>query len=186
MIRRLACVSALVVTLVALHIPSAGAATSADSWAPKFCGAITKWQNAIQKNASEVDDVVALGANSDLSSLRETFVGFLESDVKATKAAIASIKKAGTPDVTNGAKIQKKIIAGLQSTSSSFAGAKRDAEAVSTDDEATFVTDVATISTNLASVTDGFITAVSDAQALDTDNEIGTAFAKAKACKALS
>ena len=112
-------------------------------------------------------------------------MSFLKSDVAVVKAAIDQIDHGGAPDITNGAKIQKKVIAGLRSTSDVFAGAEQDAAALSTTDPVAFVSDATTVQTNLSSGADGFTNAITQAQALDKDNKIGIAFNKAKACKAL-
>lgn len=185
MIRRLCCASALALALVAVSVPGAQAATSAPNWASKFCVALKKWQKSVKSESQKEQDVLDLTAGSDLAALRDEFVKFLAKDVRATNAAIKSIDRLGAPDVTDGKKIQDKVIAGFQSTSDVFAGAQQDAAALSTTDASSFVADATKISSNLGSASDGFTQAFTEVQSLDTDNSLAKALSKARACKAL-
>jgi hypothetical protein len=184
-VRRLSVVALVVASLTAGSALSASAATSPDKWASNFCTALGKWQKTITSESGKANAALDVQSGSDLSAIRAEFVSFLKADVAATKAAIDKIDKGGAPDITNGAKIQKKVIAGLQSTSDVFLGAQQDAAALSTTDPAAFVSDATTVQTNLSSGAEGFTNAITQAQALDKDNKIGAAFNKAKACKAL-
>jgi len=186
MIRRLCCTGALVLALLATSVPAAGAATAPNTWATKFCTAFTKWQKTITSESSKANNALDVTSGADLSAIRAEFTSFLANDVAATKAVVKAIDSAGAPDVTNGAKIQSKILAGFQATSDVFSGAKSDAAALSTTDASSFVTDAGKIETNLGTAADGFTAAFSSAQTLDKSNKLGLALSKAKACKAIS
>jgi len=184
-VRRCSVVALVVVSLTVGSALGASAATSPDQWATTFCTALSKWQKTITSESNKAKAALDVQSGSDLSAIRAEFVSFLKNDVAATKTAVNSIDKGGAPDITNGAKIQKKVIAGLRSTQDVFAGAQQDAAALSTTDPAAFVSDATTVQTNLSSGADGFTNAITEAQALDKDNKIGAAFNKSKACKAL-
>jgi len=184
-VRRLFVAALVVVSLTAGSALSASAATSPDKWATTFCTALSKWQKTITSESDKANASLNLQSGSDLAAIRAEFVTFLKNDVAATKTAINSIDKGGAPDITNGAKIQKKVIAGLKSTQDVLAGAQQDAAALSTTDPTAFVSDATSVQTKLSSGADGFTSAITEAQGLDKDNKIGPAFNKAKACKAL-
>jgi hypothetical protein len=185
-VRRLSVLILVVASLMAGSALSASAATSPDTWATKFCTAFTKWQKTITSESSKANNALDVTSGADLSAIRAEFVNFLASDVAATKAVVKSIDSAGAPDVTNGSKIQSKILAGFRSTSDVFSGARSDAAALSTTDATSFVTDATKIETNLNGATDGFTAAFGAAQTLDKNNQLGAALTKAKACKAIA
>src|SRR5258706_15455943 len=106
MIRRVCCVGALIAALVVTSVPAAHASTNPGVWATKFCTALTKWQKKVTSESQKASDALDVTAGSDLSAIRGEFARFLSKDVRATNGAIKVIKQAGTPDVTNGSKIQ--------------------------------------------------------------------------------
>ena len=185
-VRRLSVVVLVVTSLITGAALSASAATAPNTWATKFCTAFTTWQKTITSESNKANGALDVTSGSDLSAIREEFSSFLAKDVAATKAVTNAIDKAGAPDVTNGSKIQSKILAGFRSTSDVFAGARSDASALSTTDATAFVTDATKIETNLNSAANGFTNAFTQVQALDKDNKLGAALTKAKACKSLS
>lgn len=185
-VRRCFVVALVVASLTAGSALSASAATSPEKWVTTFCTSLSKWEKTITSESKKANAALDEASGSELSALRAEFAGSLKSDVAATKAAIKAIEKGGAPDMSNGAKIQSKVLAGLRSTSDVFAGAQQDAAALSTTDRTAFVTGTGTIETNLESAADGFTNAITDAQTLDKDNKIDAAFNKAKACKAIT
>ncbi len=185
MIRRVCCAGALIVALVVTSVPAAHASTTPGVWATKFCNALGKWQKTVTSESKKASNALDVTSGSDLSAIREEFTKFLAKDVHATDSAIKAINRAGTPDVTNGSKIQAKVIAGFQATSDVFAGARQDAVALSTSDPTSFVADATKIETNLSSAADGFTQAFSQVQSLDKDNQLETSLTKARACKFL-
>jgi hypothetical protein len=186
MIRRVCCAGALVAALVVASVPAAHASTAPSVWATKFCTALVKWQKTVTSESEKASDALDVTAGSDLAAIREEFTKFLSKDVRATNSAIKAINRAGAPDVTNGSKIQAKIVAGFQAASDVFAGAQDDAAALSTTDPTSFVADAQKIESNLNSAADGFTQAFTEVQSLDKGNELEKALEKSRACQALS
>jgi hypothetical protein len=131
MIRRLTCISALVVALVAMSIPAAGAATvSPDTWAPKFCTAMSDWQQTINDKGTAMKS--ELTGLTDLKEARAKIAAFLDDMVTATDDATSAIKEAGAPSSPNGAKISAVFVKGFQQISKLFAKAEAKAEKLPT------------------------------------------------------
>jgi len=186
MIRRLLCISALALAVLATSVPAAGAATvSPDKWAPKFCTAFQKWQKTITDESAKATASIDGIASGDLASVKDEFVTFLGKDIDATKAVIASIKKAGAPDVSKGTAIQSQILKSFQAAQDIFTQAKTDAANLSTTDPTSFVSDATQIQTHLGDASTKFGTEFDKAQALDKDNKVGSSLEKAKACSFL-
>ncbi len=186
MFRRLVVTTCLVVGLVVVSLGSAHAATSPDTWAPKFCKALKQWQTTITSESNTASSALGKVAAGDLTGVRDEFVRFLEKDVAATQAAIRSIKKAGAPSSANGSKLQSKVVAAFQSASDVFAEAKTSASDLSTTDATSFVTDATRIQQDLNGASDAFQTNFSKVEKLDSKGEIERALTSAKACKFLT
>ncbi|MET0420273.1 MAG: hypothetical protein ABW073_01075 [Acidimicrobiia bacterium] len=186
MLRRLIICTGLAIMIVTLPVGAAGAKTvSPEKWASKFCSALQTWQKTLKDE--EADATAALsGASGDLVALRQRLITFLSNDIAATDDAIDSIKAAGTPSSTNGAKIVNKVTDGFGGASDVFAGSKAKAEALSTTDSATFVTRATEIVSDLEAASDEISTSFTGLDALDKKGELNKAFVKAKACKFLT
>ncbi len=184
--RRLFVTIGVVVVLVVVPLASAHAATSPNTWAPKFCQALQQWQTTLTSESKTANTTLGKAAAGDLTGIRNEFVRFLGKDVAATQTAIRSIKKVGAPSSANGSKIQRKVIASFQSASDVFAEAKTSASNLSTTDATSFVTDATKIQQDLNGASDAFQTNFSTVQKLDSKGEIGQAITSAKACKFLT
>lgn len=187
MLRRLFVIPCLIVGLIALAAPTAGAATvSPDAWAPKFCKALQRWQTTLADESKAATSALGNVSGGDLTAVRDEFVTFLGNDVAATQLAIRTIKKAGTPSSANGRKIVAKFIAGFQAASTVFSKAKTDAAALSTTDATAFVSSATQIESDLSNAGDTITTSFSGVGKLDKKNELSKAIQDAKACKFLT
>jgi hypothetical protein len=136
MIRRLTGIGALVVAVVAMSVPAAHAAVSADEWAPKFCTAMSDWQSTITDKGDAMQ--TELQSVTDLQTGREQIAAFLGDMVDATDTAVGAIKDAGAPSTPNGAKISAVFQSGFKAISKVFAKAEAQAEKLPTDSAKAF------------------------------------------------
>ena len=84
----------------------AGAKTvSPSTWAPKFCDALSTWQDALQSGSDAIDAEFSGSDPTDLAGAKSKLVRFLGDDVSATNKAIKALQRAGAPSSTNGSKI---------------------------------------------------------------------------------
>ena len=186
MFRRVLVSVVVIAGIVATSFGAASASTPPGAWASKFCTALKQWQTTVGAESTKANAALSKLSDGSLAGIRDEFVTFLTNDVAATQRAIRSIKKAGAPSSTNGAKIQSKVLASFQSASNTFANAKSSASALSTTDSASFVADATTIQQKLSGASDAFSTNFTAVGKLDKNNEVEKGLSQAKACKFLS
>jgi len=177
--------SVVAVIVVSLAVPAGASSVSPSKWAPKFCNALVKWQSTL-KTEGEAASASISSHSTDLTAARDDLVSYLGKSVAATQTAIKTIKAAGTPSSTNGAKIVSKLVGGFQAASTVFATAKSDAAKLSTTDATAFADAGTQIQTNLSTASSKVTGGFSGIAKLDAKNELNQALAKATACKAVS
>ncbi len=95
------------------------------------------------------------------------------------------MKKAGTPDTDNGAKIQKEILKGIAGIESRGGDMEALATSLPTTDVTAFQTSVTALSTAFDTVSAPFDSAMTKVAVLDKDNDLSDSLEKVKSCKAL-
>jgi hypothetical protein len=181
--RRPLVVFAAVAVLVVL-LPSTAATattTTAAEWAPKFCAAISSFQAHLTSDGSEADAVLS-GEIANLKTARNALATFMSKATKDTDTAITALKKAGTPDAPNGAKVAAVFVKALQNARSLFASAKSDAEHLPTNNLKSFEAATQKITNKLKRGSTGITNSFSNVQALDTSGDIGAAVRAEPTC----
>jgi hypothetical protein len=184
MIRRISCVVALAVALLATSVPAASAATVAPSkWAPKFCTAFLNVRSTVTSKADALK--TQLDSVTDLTVARDTIVASLGEMADAADLATNKVKAAGTPSFENGAKISAFFVKGLKSASKNYRQAQSEAKQLPTDNAGTFRTKGEDISNTLASSGDELGANFAAALKLDK-GKLLAALREAPACAPLS
>jgi hypothetical protein len=111
--KRMFGVTAAVIALITVGVAPAASAANADDWAKSYCKAQEGYKTAV----SDADDAATTAA-SDVGSgdpaAIEGIVTTLETGLtdsqKAARKTVKALKKAGAPDVKNGANVQKAAV----------------------------------------------------------------------------
>jgi hypothetical protein len=163
----------LVVTLVA----GCGGGPSPQDWAGQVCQALTPWRTTIDDLNAQTATRMASATTS--TQTRDSLVALLGGGESASETARAAVVAAGVPDVDGGDRVAERFVASLAGTRDAYARARRDLQAVSTADDATFYDGVAAVMSRL---NDEY-----RASALDTTNldspELRQAFDGATSCR---
>lgn len=175
----------VVTTIVALSSifgAAAGAKTVApEKWAKSFCVGFSSWQVALASEAATAQDALS-GNATDLAAARTKLTTFLAHVVDATNQAVATLKKAGTPDVPKGKQIASVFVTGFHTAVTAFKAAKTDADNVSTTAADLFNSTVKSISATLsktAGILDSTFVAVDK---LDKGSTLSDVLQRVKAC----
>jgi hypothetical protein len=165
----------------------AGAKTvSPSTWAPKFCDALSTWQDALQSSSDAIDSAFSSGSITDLKGARTELVKDLGDDVSATSTAIKSLQKAGAPSSANGSKIAGKFVTGLQSAQTLFKSAQSKAKTLSTTSLSSFQSLGRTITSDLTKGGDALRKSFSGVQTLDTGGKLAAALQDEPSCSFLA
>jgi hypothetical protein len=185
MIRRIVLTGALAVGLVATSFATAeGATVSTDTWAPKFCNAVTQYEQAIQTKSAALES--DLGSSQNLKAVRSKLVTFLGAMEKAANTAKQQIQRAGAPSATNGAKISAKFVSALGKSADVFAKAKGQAAKVSTATPKAFEKQTTQVGTDLEKAGKSLSTEFGNIKSLDTSSKIQTSLQAAPECSSLT
>jgi hypothetical protein len=152
---------------------------SPQQWATKFCTALGDWENSISNSQG---DLQSAASGTDLVATKTALVDFLSQAIDNTDTAIADVKAAGTPNVTNGKKISDAIVKALRKAKAIFVKAEADAEALSTADATTFGTDVQAIGQQITSSGSEIDAGFSSLNKLDKGGKLGKVVKSSRAC----
>jgi hypothetical protein len=174
----------LAVGAVALVAAPAGALTEPAAWGDTFCTQTATWLTGAQQGADE------LSAQADDPSLtpadaKALIVDFLGTGVDATTAFGKEMKRAGAPDVQNGAKIQTTILAGIAGSGAKLAALEKTAKAMPTKPLKAFQKASTKLGDQVATFSESFTKGVSKAESLDSSGELSNVLGSLPACAAL-
>lgn len=102
-------------------------------WVQSLCTSLTTWGDDLTE--ARDDNVVTEG---NLDARRDALVSYLRQVTQDTDALLNRLKRAGTPDVTDGKAVTKAFRRGFRQARAAFAGARKDAEQVDTDSRRRF------------------------------------------------
>ena len=183
--RRPIIVAATAVLLLASTATSADAKTvPAAAWAPKFCAAISSFQEQLNRDGANATDVLS----GDITSLHEakaTLADFMRNAVGDTETAIAALQGAGAPDTPNGAKVAAAFVKALQTARDLFAAAKLKAQRLPTKTLGAFERATQKITADLNRGSKAISTGFADIKSLDTSKELSAALRAEPACASL-
>jgi hypothetical protein len=115
--------------------------TSPEKYVSKVCVSVGVWQKAISSDSQKLQSLLAEASTSpDPAKLKTQMVNFVGDLVSETKQMQSELKAVGEPNVKNGAEIEKRLNAGIAKLVTALSNAKKQAEALPTNDAAGFGT----------------------------------------------
>ena len=171
----------LVVGAVALFAAPAGALTDPEEWGDTFCTETGGWLSGAQAGAEE------LSAQAEDPSLtpadgKSLIVDYVSTGADATKAFGQAMKRAGVPDVQNGAKIEAAILAGIAGSEAKLVALEKAAKALPTKSPTAFQKGAAKLSKGLATFSQPFQKGLTKAESLDTSGDLNAALGSQPSC----
>jgi hypothetical protein len=166
---------AAVASLLVLLAPSAVASTvPAAQWAPKFCAAVSTFEQHLTRDGKKTEAVLS-GNITSLGAAKTTLVDFMGKAVADADAAIAALKHAGAPNAANGSKITAAFLTGLHTARNLFASARSNAQRLPTKTLSAFEASTQKITTDLNKGSQAITATFSNVQKLDTSGNVGAA-----------
>ena len=176
-----AAIAALALVAVAA-LPAGAKTASPEKWGAAFCGGLTEWADTITEGGTEI---TSSAQGSTPVQGKELIVGYIGDIREATNTFYASVKKAGSPDSTNGTKIQKEILKGISGIEDNVADMESIAQSLPTTDVASFQSAVSSLSTAFDTVSTPFDNAMDKVTKLDKNDDLSGKLQKVKECKSL-
>ena len=183
MLRRIARASAACVALalVALLAAPAGALTDPKQWSDTFCTETGNWLGGAQQGAQDLS-TKAEDPNLTPADGKGLIVDYVATGADATKAFGQAMKRAGVPDVKNGAKIQAAILAGIAGSEAKLVALEKAAKALPTKPPVAFQKAAEKLSKGLGTFSQPFQKGLSKAESLDTSGDLDTALSTQPSC----
>jgi hypothetical protein len=174
----------LAVGAVALFAAPAGALTDPQQWGDTFCSETATWLTGAQQGA---DDLSAQAEDPSLTpaDAKALIVDFLGTGVDATTAFGKEMKRAGVPDVENGAKIQAAILAGIAGSGTKLVALEKTAKAMPTKPLKAFQKASTKLGNEVGTFSEPFTKGVSKAESLDSSGELSNVLGTLPACAEL-
>jgi hypothetical protein len=180
--RRSATIVGVVALFVVLAPTNAGAkALPAAQWAPKFCAAISTFQQHLTRDGTHADAVLS-GNITSLAGAKATLAGFMSKAVNDADTAISALKRAGTPNAANGSKIAAAFVKGFQTARRLYASARTDAQHLATKTLTGFESSTQKLTADLNKGAKSITASFNNIQALDTSGSVGAAIRAEPAC----
>lgn len=161
---------AVLLSAIALAVAAAGcgggdsdggdnaSGTPPDAWAASVCGALGDWVKDLQAESEELQP--AMRDTTDLKSVKEAFVTFIQDAEESFGETVEKVKDVGAPDVERGEEIQEDFVSALEEVEQSFSRAVDQANDLPTNDLQSFSTGVTElgqdVQTNLGKAGKGF------------------------------
>lgn len=184
-VRRLAAVTTCAAAALVLGAMPALAKTSPpEKWGATFCGSLTEWSDRVTGGADEIQQSLQ-GTNLTPVQGKALITGYIGDIGDATTEFYTRVKKAGNPDSTNGTKIQKTILQGIQGIETRVGDMEALSENLPTTDVTSFQTSVQALSTAFDTVSQPFDQAMTKVASLDKGDALSDKLQKVKACQAL-
>jgi len=178
----LAVVTASAALVAVTAIPAGAKTSSTDKWGAAFCGGLSEWAETITAGGSEIS-TSAQGASP--TEGKALIIGYVGDIRDATNTFYTSVKKAGSPDSTNGTKIQKQILKGIAGIESNVADMEEIAQDLPTTTPAAFETAVDALASAFDTVSTPFDKAMDKVSTLDKGDDLSDDLRKVKECKVL-
>lgn len=172
-----------VVVLFVVLAPEAAAAKTvpAAQWAPKFCAALSTFQQHLSKDGTKADAVLS-GNITSLGEAKATLAAFMAKAVDDADTVISALTRAGTPKATNGSKIGARFLSGFETVRRLYASARTAAQHLPTKTLAGFESSTKKLTSDLSKGVKSLTATINSIQALDTSGDVGTALRAAPKC----
>ncbi len=134
-----------------------GKTVPANTWATSICTTTSDWLASFKADAQKMTSVPTAGVTiADVTAAVDQYLG---TGVHITTEAIAALKKAGTPDATNGSKLAKSLLSAFTSIRGQFTSTRQQATALDPN-ATTYASDIGGVldhlGTNVTNALDGF------------------------------
>jgi hypothetical protein len=180
--RRFLSVTAVVVLFVVFAAAGAAAKTvPAAQWAPKFCTALSTFQQHLAKDSKQAEAVLS-GNIKSLNAAKSTLAGFMAKAVNDAETAIKALTRAGAPDAANGSKIAARFVQGFQSARRLYVSARTKAQHLSTKTLAAFESSTTLLTAALNKGADSLTQSFTSIESLDTSKTVGAALRTEPTC----
>ncbi len=160
---------------------SSASGTKPETWSADVCGALQTWEDDLKSGSQQLSSDIR--SSTDLKSVKQKLVAFLENAEQSTQKMVDDVKSAGAPAVKDGPAIQSDLESGLTEARGSFQHAVTQAKKLPTDDPRALTTGLS----SLAQTIQGELTATGNHFSnLDTKYDVGdlnTAMAAEPSCK---
>jgi hypothetical protein len=172
-----------VVVLFVVLAPGAAAAKTlpAAQWVPKFCAALSTFQQHLSKDGTKADAVLS-GNITSLADAKSTLAGFMAKAVKDADTVISALKRAGAPNAANGSKIAARFVTGFQTVRRLYASARTAAQHLPTKTLAGFESSTKKLTSDLSKGVNGLTATIKSIQSLDTSGNVGAALRAEPTC----
>jgi hypothetical protein len=122
---------------------SSSSGTKPDEWASSVCGSLQTWEDDLQSGSRQLS--ADLRTSSDLKSVKQKLVAFLEDAQQSTEKMVSDVKAAGAPAVKDGPAIQQDLESGLTGAQNSFERAVTQAKKLPTNNPGALTTGLTTL-----------------------------------------
>jgi hypothetical protein len=177
-------VMALVIATVAVLAAPAGALTDPEQWGDAFCSETGDWLAGAQQGATELQ-TQSQDPSLTAADAKGLIVDYLATGVDATKSFGDAMKRAGVPDVKNGAKIQASILAGIAGSVAELAALEKTAKALPTKPIAAFQRASSKLGKKVGTYSVPFQKGLTKAESLDSSGELSNVLGTLPSCAAL-
>ena len=160
---------------------SSASGTKPETWSADVCGALQTWEDDLKSGSQQLSSDIH--SSTDLKSVKQKLVAFLQNADQSTEKMVADVKSAGAPAVKDGPAIQSDLESGLTEAQGSFQRAVTQAKKLPTNDPRTLTTGLSSLATTIQ----GELTATGNHFSnLDTKYDVGDlnkAMAAEPSCK---
>ena len=117
---------------------SSASGTKPETWSADVCGALQTWEDDLKSGSQQLSSDIR--SSTDLKSVKQKLVAFLQNAQQSTQKMVADVKSAGAPAVKDGPAIQSDLESGLTEARGSFQRAVTQAKKLPTNDPAALTT----------------------------------------------
>lgn len=122
---------------------SSASGTKPDAWSASVCGALQTWENDLKSGSQQLSSDIR--SSSDLKSVKQKLVTFLQNAEQSTEKMVGDVKAAGAPAVKDGPAIQQDLASGLTGARTSFQRAVTQAKKLATNNPQALATGLSKI-----------------------------------------
>jgi hypothetical protein len=128
---------------------SSASGTKPETWSASVCGALQTWEDDLKSGSQQLTSDIR--TSSDLKSVKQKLVTFLQNSEQSTEKMVDDVKAAGAPAVKDGPAIQQDLESGLTGARTSFRRAVVQAKKLPTNNPQALTTGLSTLAQTIQS-----------------------------------
>ena len=128
---------------------SSASGTKPETWSADVCGALQTWEDDLKSGSQQLSSDIQ--SSTDLKSVKQKLVAFLQNAQQSTEKMVADVKSAGAPAVKDGPAIQSDLESGLTEARGSFQHAVTQAKKLPTNDPRALTTGLSSLAQTIQS-----------------------------------